>query len=68
MVLGARDVEGVGMILLYESTDLKNWTYKGIITTPQDLVICGNVRSVEMDRQLYIIFAHRSRNLSIDYS
>ena len=35
MVLGARDVEGVGMILLYESTDLKNWTYKNRITTPQ---------------------------------
>ena len=25
----------MGMILLYESTDLKNWTYKNRITTPQ---------------------------------
>ena len=35
MVLGARDKEGIGMILLYESADLKNWTCKNSITTPQ---------------------------------
>lgn len=35
MVLGARDCDGVGMVLLYQSSDLKNWTYKNRITTPE---------------------------------
>ena len=56
MVLGARDVEGVGMILLYESTDLKNWTYKNRITTPQKFGYMWECPDLfEMDGQLYII-------------
>ena len=35
MVLGARDQEGTGMLLLYESKDLKNWSYKNRITTEE---------------------------------
>lgn len=33
MVLGARDIEGKGLVLLYESEDLENWKYKNRITT-----------------------------------
>lgn len=56
MVLGARDVEGVGMILLYESTDLKNWTYKNRITNPQKFGYMWECPDLfEMDGQLYII-------------
>ena len=33
MVLGARDKNGTGMVLLYESDDLKKWHYKNRITT-----------------------------------
>ena len=56
MVLGARDVEGVGMILLYESTDLKNWTYKNRITTPQKFGYMWECPDLfEIDGQLYII-------------
>ena len=56
MVLGARDVEGVGMILLYESTDLKNWTYKNRITTPQKFGYmweCPNYLSFEKKKFLF---------------
>ena len=35
MVLGARDREGTGMVLLYQSKDLKKWTYKNRITTKE---------------------------------
>lgn len=35
MVLGARDQKGTGMVLLYQSKDLKNWTYKNRITTKE---------------------------------
>lgn len=35
MVLGARDRESRGMVLLYESEDLKRWTYKNRITTEE---------------------------------
>lgn len=33
MVLGARDVNGKGLVLLYESDNLENWKYKNRITT-----------------------------------
>ena len=33
MVLGARDRESAGLVLVYRSTDLDNWTYHGRITT-----------------------------------
>lgn len=35
MVLGARSRESRGMVLLYRSEDLKHWTYKNRITTPE---------------------------------
>ena len=35
MVLGARNREGTGMVLLYQSKDLKNWAYKSRITTKE---------------------------------
>ncbi len=35
MVLGARDREGTGMVLLYQSRDLKSWSYKSRITTEE---------------------------------
>lgn len=35
MVLGARDKEGTGMVLLYQSHDLQKWTYKNRITTKE---------------------------------
>ena len=44
MVLGARDVEGVGMILLYESTDLRTGHTRTASQLHRSLVICGNVR------------------------
>lgn len=44
------------MILLYESTDLKNWTYKNRITTPQKFGYMWECPDLfEMDGQLYII-------------
>ena len=56
MVLGARDKEGIGMILLYESADLKNWTYKNRITTPQKFGYIWECPDLfEIDGQLYII-------------
>ena len=56
MVLGARDKEGIGMILLYESADLKNWTYKNRITTPQKFGYMWECPDLfEIDGQLYII-------------
>ena len=33
MVLGARDIESKGLVLLYQSEDLKHWKYKDRITT-----------------------------------
>ncbi len=33
MVLGARDVRGKGMVLVYRSADLRRWEYHGRITT-----------------------------------
>lgn len=35
MVLGARDIHGKGMVLLYESNDLENWKYKNRITSEE---------------------------------
>lgn len=35
MILGARNREGTGMVLLYQSENLKNWTYKSRITTKE---------------------------------
>ena len=56
MVLGARDKEGIGMILLYESADLKNWTYKNRITTPQKFGYMWECPDLfEIDGKLYII-------------
>lgn len=37
MVLGARDQESRGMVLLYESHDLEHWTFKQRITTDKKL-------------------------------
>lgn len=35
MVLGARDADGKGMVLLYQSEDLKTWGYRSRITTEE---------------------------------
>lgn len=35
MVLGARDRQSKGMVLLYQSKDLKNWTFEKRITTKE---------------------------------
>ena len=37
MVLGARDAQSKGMVLLYRSMDLKNWEYFNRITTDTNL-------------------------------
>lgn len=35
MVLGARDKDSKGLVLVYDSNDLKHWTYAGRITTEE---------------------------------
>lgn len=56
MFLGARDQSGIGMILMYESDDLRKWKYKNRITTKEKFGYMWECPDVfEMEGQLFII-------------
>lgn len=56
MVLGARDREGMGMILVYQSEDLKKWEYVNRIATPEKFGYMWECPDLfEMDGQLLMI-------------
>lgn len=56
MALGARDQKGVGMVLLYQSEDLKRWEYKNRITTPEKFGYMWECPDIfELDGQLWMI-------------
>lgn len=55
MVLGARDISGKGLVLLYESDDLENWIYKNRITTLEKFGYMWECPDMfEMDGEWYL--------------
>lgn len=56
MVLGARDRKGIGMVLLYQSEDLKKWEYVNRITTSEKFGYMWECPDLfEIDGQLMMI-------------
>jgi beta-fructofuranosidase len=56
MVLGARDKEGVGMVLMYRSKDLKQWEYVNRITTKEKFGYMWECPDLfEVDGQLMLV-------------
>lgn len=56
MVLGARDQKGIGMVLLYQSKDLKKWEYVNRITTSEKFGYMWECPDLfEIDGQLMMI-------------
>ena len=56
MALGARDAHGKGLVLLYESPDLRSWKYHGRITTKETFGYMWECPDLfELDGQLCLI-------------
>lgn len=55
MVLGARDINGKGMVLLYQSEDMKNWSYLNRITTDETFGYMWECPDLfEVDGQMFL--------------
>ena len=62
MVLGARDKESKGLVLVYRSDDLTNWKYHGRITTENAFGYMWECPDLfELDGQLCLICCPQGR-------
>ena len=70
MVLGARDLDDIGCILIYQSKDLENWDYHMTLTTPEKFGYmweCPNI--IEISGQTFLICCPQGvEQQGIDYA
>lgn len=57
MVLGARDVDSHGLLLMYRSTDLKDWTLFDRLTMPDFGYMWECPDLFELDGELFLVFS-----------